>query len=76
MTAFDREIDTSGLNCPIPILRAKKALASMEPGQVLHVIATDPGSIPDFQAYAAQGGHELLQCEQVGEHYEFLLRKA
>ncbi|NBX21607.1 MAG: sulfurtransferase TusA family protein [Betaproteobacteria bacterium] len=56
---FDKEIDTSGLNCPLPILKAKKALAELHSGQTLKVVATDPGSLRDFQAFTKQTGHEL-----------------
>jgi len=76
MPDYDQQIDTSGLNCPLPILRTKKALASMACGQILSVIATDPGSVPDFRAYARQTGNELLLSEEQDGHYLFLLRKA
>ncbi len=59
--ANDKSIDTRGLNCPLPILRAKKALADMQSGQVLHVVATDPGASRDFQAFAQQTGNTLLK---------------
>jgi TusA-related sulfurtransferase len=65
-----KEIDTRGLNCPLPILKAKKALASMVSGDVLKVVATDPGSMRDFQAFARQTGNELL--EQRSENDEFI----
>ena len=58
---FDKEVDARGLTCPLPILRAKKMLAEMTPGQVVRVLATDPGSVKDFQAFAKQTGNELLQ---------------
>ncbi|MBK7540918.1 MAG: sulfurtransferase TusA family protein [Candidatus Competibacteraceae bacterium] len=75
MSAFDTELDTSGLNCPLPILKAKKALASLCEGQVLRVIATDPESVRDFTVFSQQMGHALLEtCEQGGRFY-FLLRK-
>jgi tRNA 2-thiouridine synthesizing protein A len=61
--AFDKELDTKGLNCPLPILRAKKALADLTSGQVLKIVATDPGSVRDFQAFAKQTGNELLAQE-------------
>lgn len=61
--AFDKELDTKGLNCPLPILRAKKALAELTSGQVLKIVATDPGSVRDFQAFAKQTGNELLAQE-------------
>lgn len=69
-----KEIDTSGLNCPLPILKAKKALADLTAGQVLKVIATDPGSMRDFQAFCRQTGHELLSQEDSGERFVHLLR--
>ena len=68
--ASDRELDARGLNCPLPILRAKKALADMSSGQVLKIIATDPGSVRDFQAFARQTGNELV--EQVTGEKEFV----
>ena len=61
-----KEIDTRGLNCPLPILKAKKALADMASGEVLKVVATDPGSMRDFQAFARQTGHELLEQQTAG----------
>lgn len=67
---IDKELDARGLNCPLPILRAKKALADMTRGQVLKVIATDAGSVRDFQAFARQTGNELLQ--QITEGKEFI----
>lgn len=57
---FDKDLDTRGLNCPLPILRAKKALAEMATGQVLRIVATDPGSVKDFQAFSKQTGNNLL----------------
>ena len=72
----DRELDARGLNCPLPILKAKKALADMTSGQVLKVIATDTGSVRDFQAFAKQTGNELLGQETVGaEHLTWLKRR-
>jgi tRNA 2-thiouridine synthesizing protein A len=76
MAEFDRELDASGLNCPLPILRAKKTLADMESGQVLHIIATDPGSVKDFEAFAKQTGNELLESGESGGKFTFLLKKA
>lgn len=70
----DKEIDTRGLNCPLPILKAKKALAELQSGQTLKVIATDPGSTRDFQAFAKQTGNELLEQETVGADYIHVLR--
>ena len=70
---IDKEIDTRGLNCPLPILKAKKALADMESGQVLKVVATDSGSVRDFQAFAKQTSNELVGQETVGVEYIHLL---
>ncbi|WP_367065226.1 sulfurtransferase TusA family protein [Oryzisolibacter sp. LB2S] len=70
-----KEIDTRGLNCPLPILKAKKALADMESGQLLKVVATDSGSMRDFQAFARQTGNELVEQQQVGEEYIHVLRR-
>ena len=70
-----KEIDTRGLNCPLPILKAKKALAELEAGQVLKVLATDPGSVRDFQAFARQTGNELLEQATVGEEFVHYLRR-
>ena len=72
---FDKEIDTRGLNCPLPILRAKKALTDMNSGQVLKVVATDPGSVRDFQAFARQTGNDLVGQEQGGGEFVHLLRR-
>lgn len=75
MTA-DKELDARGLNCPLPILKAKKALAEMTTGQTLKVIATDGGSVRDFQAFAKQTGNELMSQESVGgEHISVLKRR-
>ncbi|HEY0857076.1 MAG TPA: sulfurtransferase TusA family protein [Albitalea sp.] len=70
-----KEIDTRGLNCPLPILKAKKALADMSSGQVLKVVATDPGSMRDFQAFARQTGNELLEQTTVNEEFVHFLRR-
>lgn len=72
--AFDLEVDVSGLNCPLPILRAKKALAGLVSGQVVKVISTDPGSQRDFQQFARQTGHELLGVEASGRSWTFFVR--
>jgi tRNA 2-thiouridine synthesizing protein A len=73
---FHRDIDTRGMNCPLPILKAKKALADMQSGEVLKVVATDPASTRDFQAFARQTGNELLaQDEQEGEFIHYLRRR-
>ncbi len=76
MANWDQELDASGLNCPLPILRAKKTLAGMQSGQVLHVIATDPGSVKDFEAFAKQTGNELLESKEEGGKFHFLIKKA
>ena len=65
----DQEVDTRGLNCPLPILKAKKALAAMQSGQLLKVVATDTGSIRDFQAFAKQTGNELVEQQTVGDEF-------
>ena len=70
-----KELDTRGLNCPLPILKAKKALADMSSGQVLKVVATDPGSMRDFQAFARQTGNELLEQSSANDEYVHFLRR-
>ncbi len=73
---FDKEVDARGLNCPLPILRAKKTLAEMQSGQVVRVVATDPGSVKDFQAFAKQTGNPLLQQgETADKAFEFFLKR-
>ena len=70
-----KEIDTRGLNCPLPILKAKKALADMASGDILKVVATDPGSVRDFQAFCRQTGHELVSSgETDAKEFEFVIR--
>ena len=76
MAAFDQELDASGLNCPLPILRAKKTLNSLASGQVLHIIATDPGSVKDFDAFAKQTGNELMESKEEGGKFHFLIKKS
>ena len=71
----DKEIDTRGLNCPLPILRTKKALTDVQSGQVLKVVATDPGSVKDFQTFAKQTGHALLSHAEANGEYTFYMRK-
>jgi tRNA 2-thiouridine synthesizing protein A len=72
----DKELDARGLNCPLPILKAKKALADMTSGQVLRVVSTDAGSVRDFQAFAKQTGNELVEQHSVGtEHFSLLKRR-
>jgi len=72
---FDKELDARGLKCPLPILRAKKALTGMASGQVLKIVATDPGSVKDFQAFCQQTGNELLQHAEVNEEFTFFMRR-
>jgi len=71
----DRELDARGLNCPLPILKAKKALAEMSSGQTLKVVATDAGALRDFQAFAKQTGNELLDQQTVGTEFVSVLRR-
>ncbi|HKK14924.1 MAG TPA: sulfurtransferase TusA family protein [Gammaproteobacteria bacterium] len=75
MANFDQELDASGLNCPLPILRAKKALSALDSGKVLHIIATDPGSVKDFEAFSKQTGNELLESREEGGKFHFLVKK-
>ncbi len=70
-----KDLDTRCLNCPLPILKAKKALADMESGQLLKVVATDPGSMRDFQAFARQTGNELIEQSQAGDEYVHVLKR-
>ncbi len=72
---FNKELDARGLNCPLPILKTKKALAEMETGEVLHVLATDPGSLRDFQAFSKQTGNELLAHQQHSREFEYFIRR-
>lgn len=75
MTDFASELDARGLNCPLPILKAKKAINALESGQVLKIIATDPGSVKDFEAFAKQTGNELLESVEAGGEYTFMMKK-
>lgn len=75
MNQFDQELDARGLNCPLPILRAKKAIASLAAGKVLKIMASDPGSVKDFESFCKQTGHELLDSNEAGGEFEFLIRK-
>ncbi|MFN3544560.1 MAG: sulfurtransferase TusA family protein [Thiobacillus sp.] len=72
---FDKELDARGLNCPLPILRAKKALAEVASGQVLKILSTDPGSVKDFAAFAKQTGNELLSTAEAGGEFTFYMKK-
>ncbi|MCU0814310.1 MAG: sulfurtransferase TusA family protein [Burkholderiaceae bacterium] len=72
----DRELDARGLNCPLPILKAKKALAEMQSGEVLKIVATDPGSMRDFQSFARQTGNELVEQTRAADEYlHYLTRR-
>jgi tRNA 2-thiouridine synthesizing protein A len=72
---FDREVDARGLNCPLPVLRTKKALNGMASGSVLRILATDPASVRDFEAFAKQSGNQLLQHGELDGAFFFLLRR-
>jgi tRNA 2-thiouridine synthesizing protein A len=74
MTA-DQELDVTGLKCPLPILRTKKMLATMQSGQVLRVLATDPGSVQDFEAFCRQTGNTLLDSSEREQVFEYFLRR-
>ncbi|MCG6891158.1 MAG: sulfurtransferase TusA family protein [Gammaproteobacteria bacterium] len=76
MAEFDQELDASGLNCPLPILRARKALGGMDPGQVLKIISTDQGSVKDFEAFAKQTNNPLLSSGEQGGKFVFLIKKS
>ena len=71
---IDRELDARGLNCPLPLMKAKKAMGEMHSGQVLRVVATDGGSMRDFLAWARQAGHEMIEQQHVGREYIHVLR--
>ncbi len=71
----NKELDTRGLNCPLPILKAKKALAEMQTGELLKVVSTDPGSMRDFQAFARQTGNELVEQSNAGQEFVHVLRR-
>lgn len=72
---FDKELDARGLGCPLPILRSKKSLTNMSSGQVLKIVATDPGSVKDMQAFCKQTGNELLSSSEDSKTYVFFVRK-
>lgn len=75
MANFDQELDASGLNCPLPILRAKKAITGLTSGQVLRIVATDPGSVKDFEAFCKQTGNTLIESGEEGGKFIFLIKK-
>ena len=72
---FDKDLDARGLNCPLPILRAKKALTDMHSGQVLRVLSTDPGSVKDFQAFCKQTGNELLSQTEANKEFTIFMKR-
>jgi tRNA 2-thiouridine synthesizing protein A len=74
-TKFDQELDCSGLACPMPILKTKKAIDALQTGQVLKMVATDPGSLPDVQAWTSKTGHELLEHEKDGDKFIFYIKR-
>ena len=76
MAEFNQELDACGLNCPLPILRAKKALTKMASGEILRIVATDPGSVKDFEAFSRQTGNALLDSHEDGRKLYFRLKKA
>jgi tRNA 2-thiouridine synthesizing protein A len=73
--SFQKELDARGLNCPLPILRTKKALTDMRAGEILRILATDPGSVKDFQAFSRQTGNALLASETINNEFVFFLKK-
>lgn len=73
--SFDIELDTCGLNCPLPILKAKKSLMTMQPGQVLKIMSTDPGALRDFEAFAKQTGNDLLLQKTEGDKFSIWLKR-
>ncbi len=75
MSDFDQELDARGLNCPLPILRAKKSIQQLHAGQVLKIVATDPGSVKDFEAFCKQTGNQLLSSNQQNGEYHFNIQK-
>lgn len=75
MAEFDAELDARGLNCPLPILRAKKAINALNVGQILKIVATDPGAIKDFEAFCKQTGNDLLSSEETGGEFVFTIKK-
>lgn len=76
MAEFDQELDACGLNCPLPILRAKKTLGKMASGEVLRIVATDPGSVKDFEAFSKQTGNALLDSREEDGRFFYLIKKA
>lgn len=74
--SHDALLDAKGLNCPLPILRAKKAIGELSSGQVLKIVATDPGSVKDFEAFCKQTGNTLLSSAEAGGAFEFMIKKS
>lgn len=75
MSEFNTELDASGLNCPLPILRCKKAMNGMQTSEVIKVVATDPGAVKDFEAYCKQTGHELVSSSEEAGKFVFFIKK-
>ena len=73
---FDRELDARGLNCPMPVLRTKQALATMDAGEILRIMATDPMSVVDIDGFAFHNGHELLESTEVDGEFHFVIKKS
>ena len=71
----DAVLDAKGMNCPLPILRTKKALQTMQPGGLLEVLATDPGSVADFESFCRQTGNQLVSSSKEGDVYKFVLKR-
>ncbi len=76
MSDFNDELDARGLNCPLPILRTKKAINGLEDGEILKIVATDPGSVKDFEAFCKQTGNELVSAAEEGSEFTFFIKKA
>ena len=76
MTDFNQKLDACGLNCPLPILKAKKQLNSLETGEVLFIVATDSGSVKDFDAFCKQTGHNLLESSEADGKYHYYIEKS
>ena len=76
MSEYDRELDASGLNCPLPILRAKKALSDMQSGQTILIISTDPGSVKDFEAFSKQTGNQLMSSGEDSGKFKFVMKRS
>lgn len=75
MSEFNQELDARGLNCPLPILRTKKAMNTLSSGEILKVVATDPGSVKDMESFAKQTGNEIVGSSEQGGEYTFLIKK-